>query len=321
MKSLENTSFSLIPSNASCESSVIESGLNVSHYSEKASLSQYIKKINQFPILSEEEEKFLLQDFFENQNNKSGHIVLNSHLRLVVKIAMQYKKFHASLMDLIAEGNLGLLKALKNFNLKKEVRFSTYAMLWIKASIREFLLKSLSSVKVATTSMQKKILFNLAKARKFLGFENKKLNLEEEERLAKLLNVERKDIQNHERMIYETKETSLNDLQFSEESSEKGEFISIGNTLEESQIDKNSANLLQQKLNIALNKLSKREMEIVKFRIINPEKFTLAELSLKFNVSKERIRQIQESALKKLKKILQEDEENLTFLNIEKIDN
>ena len=172
MKSLENTSLSLIPSNISYGSDVIESGLNVSHYSEKASLSQYIKKINQFPILSEEEEKFLLQDFFENQNNKSGHIVLNSHLRLVVKIAMQYKKFHASLMDLIAEGNLGLLKALKNFNLKKEVRFSTYAMLWIKASIREFLLKSLSSVKVATTSMQKKILFNLGKARKFLGFEN-----------------------------------------------------------------------------------------------------------------------------------------------------
>jgi RNA polymerase sigma-32 factor len=321
MKGLKNTSLSLIPSNTSYGNDVIESSLNVSHYSEKATLSQYIKKINQFPILSEEEEKFLLQDFFQNQNNKSGHIVLNSHLRLVVKIAMQYKKFHASLMDLIAEGNLGLLKALKNFNLKKEVRFSTYAMLWIKASIREFLLKSLSSVKVATTSMQKKILFNLAKARKFLGFENKKLNLEEEEKLAKLLNVERQDIQNHERMIYETKETSLNDFQFSEESSEKGEFISIGNTLEESQIDKNSANLLQQKLNIALKKLSKREMEIIKFRIINPEKFTLAELSLKFNVSKERIRQIQESALKKLKKILQEGEENLNFLNMEKIDN
>jgi RNA polymerase sigma-32 factor len=321
MISLKNTNLSLVPSNAPYGGAIVESGLNVSHYSEKAALSQYIKKINQFPVLTEEEEKFLLQDFFENQNNKSGHIVLNSHLRLVVKIAMQYKKFHASLMDLIAEGNLGLLKALKNFNLKKEVRFATYAMLWIKASIREFLLKSLSSVKIATTSMQKKILFNLAKARKFLGFENKKLNFEEEEQVAKLLNVEQKDIQNHERMIYETKETSLNDFQFEEESSEKGEFISSGSSLEEIQIDKNSSSLLQQKLNIALDKLSTREMEIVKFRIINPEKFTLAELSLKFNVSKERIRQIQDSALKKLKKFLQEDAEILNFINIEKTDN
>jgi RNA polymerase sigma-32 factor len=290
--------------------------LNLKIQSEKEQIAEYIKKVNAFPILTEEQEKTLLEDFFLNKNPYSGHKVLNSHLRLVVKIAMQYRKFQASMLDLIAEGNLGLLKALKNFSLKKEVRFATYAILWVKASIQNFLTKSITSIKAITTASQKKLLFSLNKAKKQLGIYDRSETIEEREKLAKMLGVASDDILKHERMMIETRAISTNEpLNIGDENmGEKGDFITENNeTLEDKIIHKSNQLLLKNKLQDALLKLSLREAEIIKYRILNPEKYTLAELSGKFNISKERIRQLQENALKKLREILKDEKELINF--------
>jgi RNA polymerase sigma-32 factor len=287
-------------------------GLIVKSYSEKEKITEYIKKINRFPVLTEIMEKELLIDFFENKNPKAGHLILNSHLRLVVKIAMQYRRFHASLMDLIAEGNLGLLKALKNFSIAKQVRFSTYAILWVKASIQNFLTNSVTSIKAITTTTQKKLLFNLSKAKKYLNLEgNDFTTLETDEKLSNILGVSSEEIRKHEKMMFETKQFSINDVMHSDEGSpsERGDFISSGEaTTEEAFIEKNNRTNLKQTLANAISKLSEREGEILKYRILKSEKYTLAQLSAKLNISKERIRQIQENALKKLKEILKNEQ-------------
>ena len=279
-------------------------------YSENGQIAEYIKTINKFPILNEQQEKALLVDFFENKNKNAGHLILNSHLRLVVKIAMEYKKYHASLMDLIAEGNLGLLKALQKFSLEKQVRFSTYAILWIKASIKHFLTKSISSIKAITTNTQKKLFFHLSKAKKYLDIENKISNPDEITKISNMLGVSKAEIYNHEKMIDEIKETSTNDIIYqNNDATERGETISSPESnLEDITLNANSNSLLKVQLADALSQLSKREAQIIKYRILKPEKYTLAELSTKFSISKERIRQIQENGLKKLKKILQNQE-------------
>ena len=279
-------------------------------YSENGQIAEYIKAINKFPILTEQQEHTLLLDFFENNNKNAGHLVLNSHLRLVVKIAMEYKKYHASLMDLIAEGNLGLLKALQKFSLQKQVRFSTYAMLWIKASIKHFLTKSISSIKAITTNTQKKLFFHLSKAKKYLQIENKISNPDEVAKLSSMLGVSKTEIHTHERMLEEIKETSTNDIIYHDNNAtERGDTISNPmSNLEDITLNANHKDLIKAKLTEALSQLSKREAQIIRYRILNPEKYTLAELSTKFAISKERIRQIQENGLKKLKKILQNEE-------------
>ena len=295
--------------------SKVSEDLVVRTQSEKQQVAEYIKKVNSFPILSEEQEKRLLQDFFTNKNPNSGHQVLNSHLRLVVKIAMQYRKFHASMLDLIAEGNLGLLKALKNFSLKKEVRFSTYAILWVKASIQNFLTKSITSIKAITTASQKKLLFGLNRAKKELGIESRIETPQDREKLSKMLGIEEVDISKHERMMTEIRQISTNDPIHGEEGviGERGDFVSNGEELEEKIIQKSNNDILKQKISNALNKLSSRESEIIKYRILNPEKYTLAELSSKFNISKEIIRQIQENALKKLRESLRHEKDLINF--------
>ena len=284
----------------------------VKAHSAKEQIREYIKAISKFPILTESEETHLLQDFFENQNPKAGHAVLNSHLRLVVKIAMEYKKYHQSLMDLIAEGNLGLLKALKKFSLQKQVRFSTYAALWVKASIKNFLTKSISSVKAITTNSQKKLLFNLSKAKKYLNIENKISSKKELGMLSQMLGVDEKEIRNYENMMIEIKESSINDkTSFEDESTEKGDTIeSAGSNIEENFEHSNSLNSVKEKIANALSNLSAREVDIIKLRVLNPEKYTLADLANKFSISKERVRQIQAQGLNKLKKILQNEIES-----------
>jgi RNA polymerase sigma-32 factor len=287
--------------------------VDVRAYSENTQIAEYIKEINKFPILTEEQERFFLKDFFENQNLKAGHIVLNSHLRLVVKIAMEYKRFHASLLDLIAEGNVGLLKALKKFSLEKEVRFATYAIIWIKASIKNFLTKSISSVKAITTNSQKKLLFNLTKAKKYLGIEGSNLNSNQVSQISQMLAVSPDEIKSYENMMFEIKETSLNDKIYSnDEVTERGDLTSNSEDNLETKIStKSEYEALKKTLKMAMEGLTEREREIVKYRILEPEKYTLHDLSNKFSISRERVRQLQDNALKKLKKILQN--ENLTF--------
>jgi RNA polymerase sigma-32 factor len=284
-------------------------------------LHEYIKMVNNFPILSEEQEKFLINDFFTNGNKSSGHAVLNSHLRLVVKIALSYKKHQAQLLDMISEGNIGLLKALKNFSTEKEVRFATYAMLWIKASIQSFLLKSFSSVKIGTTNTQKKIIFGLNKVKKYLGIE--KVETEQElKKIANVLNVSCEDITTTEKMLYNTKELSLNDFVSEEERAERGDLLSYTQSthdiekreLENKAILKDNNNLLKEKISNAFKTLTEREAEIVKQRILNDNGTTLSFLAKKFNVSIERVRQIQAQSLKKLKVHLEKDVDLMKFL-------
>jgi RNA polymerase sigma-32 factor len=292
---------------------------NSSHnQTEAVLLKAYIEKVNSFPILSEDDEKSLLEQFFIYHNKEAGHTVLNSHLRLVVKIAKDHKKYHASLLDLISEGNLGILKALKNFSLEKQVRFSTYAMFWIKASIREFLLRAMSSIaRIGTTAAQKRIIFGLSKVKKFLGIIDNVSYEANIEKVANMLNVKEKELRSVQNAMYNMTNYSMNSPLSSEDNgAELGDTIaSEDKTIETKFLENDNVNIVKGKIAEALASLSKREANIIKLRILNPEKYTLSDLSNKFNISKERVRQIQENALKKLRIALENDKEILSFIS------
>ena len=130
-------------------------------YVDKNDISAYIKKIQKFPILSHEDESKLASEWIKNRSNKAAHALINSHLRLVVKIAMKFRGYGLQLSELVSEGNLGLIQSLERFDPKKGFRLSTYAMWWIRASIQEYILHSWSLVKIGTTAAQKKLFFNL----------------------------------------------------------------------------------------------------------------------------------------------------------------
>lgn len=272
------------------------------------SFATYLREIQKFPILSAEQEYEYAIKFVENNDHEAGKILIQSHLRLVVKIAHKFKNYGLPTADLVAEGNIGLIQALKKFEPKKGFRFSTYAMWWIRAFIQDYVLRSWSLVKIGTTSAQKKLFFNLNKIKRKLGIINNEIALSDDkvDNIAKTLNVSSQEvIEMNNRLTHS--DSSLNNTINSDEDVEVADLMIDNNPSQEDIVIENQEKNRQKKLfKIAFDQLNPREQEIILKRQLSDDSSTLEELSQHFKVSRERIRQIEENALKKLKKIISE---------------
>ena len=266
-------------------------------------LSVYLAQIKKFPMLDAEEEYMLAKNWKENGNLKSAHKLVTSHLRLVAKIAMGYRGYGLPVNELISEGNLGLMQAVKKFDPDKGFRLATYAMWWIKAAIQEYVLRSWSLVKMGTTTAQKKLFFNLKKLKNQIApGQEGDLKNEQVNEISKRLAVESHEVVNMNRRMM-GQEKSLNDPIKSGETDEWQDWI-VDDSLDQELIvsQKQEYDDKKELLNSAMNLLNEREKEIIISRRLSEEPKTLEELSKKYKISRERIRQIETKAFEKLQK-------------------
>ena len=281
-------------------------------------LSVYLAQIKKFPMLDAEEEYMLAKNWRENGNLKSAHKLVTSHLRLVAKIAMGYRGYGLPVNELISEGNIGLMQAVKKFDPDKGFRLATYAMWWIKAAIQEYVLRSWSLVKMGTTTAQKKLFFNLKKIKNQIApGQEGDLKDEQVEEISKRLDVDSDEVINMNRRMM-SQEKSLNDPIKDGETDEWQDWLvddSLDQELQLSQEQEfNDKKLL---LESAMKILSNREKEIIVARRLTENPSTLEELSKKYKISRERIRQIETKAFEKLQKsmILASKSKNLLPAN------
>ena len=266
-------------------------------------LSIYLAQIKKFPMLDAEEEYMLAKNWRENGNLKAAHKLVTSHLRLVAKIAMGYRGYGLPVNELISEGNLGLMQAVKKFDPDKGFRLATYAMWWIKASIQEYVLRSWSLVKMGTTTAQKKLFFNLKKLKNQIApGQDGDLRDEQVNEISKRLDVESHEVVNMNRRMM-GQEKSLNDPIKSGENEEWQDWL-VDNSLDQELIisQKQEYDEKKELLNNAMLILNDREKEIITARRLSEEPETLEELSKKYKISRERIRQIETKAFEKLQK-------------------
>ncbi|WP_341938117.1 RNA polymerase sigma factor RpoH [Marinimicrobium sp. C2-29] len=263
-------------------------------------LNAYVQTVSRFPVLSPEEEQHLADDLYYNGNLEAARQLVMSHLRFVVHIARSYNGYGLPLGDLIQEGNVGLMKAVKRFNPERGVRLVSFAVHWIKAEIHEFILRNWRIVKVATTKAQRKLFFNLRGAKKRLAW----LNNDEAEAVAEDLGVDVKHVREMEGRL------ASYDAGFDagEEDDDDSHYVAPVHYLEDKRYDpatqledsnweENSVNNLE----VALEKLDDRSRTILQRRWLAEDKSTLHELAAEYGVSAERIRQLEKNAMKKVK--------------------
>ena len=266
-------------------------------------LSLYLAQIKKFPMLDAEEEYMLAKNWRENGNLKSAHKLVTSHLRLVAKIAMGYRGYGLPVNELISEGNIGLMQAVKKFDPDKGFRLATYAMWWIKASIQEYVLRSWSLVKMGTTTAQKKLFFNLKKLKNQIA-PGQEGDLKEEQvnEISKRLDVDTSEVVNMNRRMM-GQEKSLNDPIKKGETDEWQDWL-VDSSLDQELVisQKQEYDDKKELLGNAMKILNEREKEIINERRLSENPKTLEELSKKFKISRERIRQIETKAFEKLQK-------------------
>ncbi len=267
--------------------------------------SNYIREIQKFPILSAEEEYEYGIRLFHHNDKEAAKKLIQSHLRLVVKMAQKFKNYGIPLVDLVSEGNLGLIQAVKKFDPTKGFRLSTYAMWWIKAFIQEYILRSWSLVKIGTTIAQKKLFFNLHKIKKkILEVGDSQLDNNQISEISKILNIPAQEVLQMDSRLGQS-DTSLNNLVSINQDSEKevGDTLASQEPSQEEIAIVNQEKSRQEKLFYnAFNKLNERERDIIYKRQMIDDSMTLEELSQIYKVSRERIRQIEENAISKIKK-------------------
>ncbi|WP_339047417.1 RNA polymerase sigma factor RpoH [Candidatus Mesenet endosymbiont of Phosphuga atrata] len=275
-------------------------------------ITQYIGRVQAFPMLSQEDEVKLAKNWYESHDIKAAHKLITSHLRFVVKIAMTFKNYGLSLMEMIMEGNIGLIHAVKKFNPNLGFRFSTYAIWWVKASIKEYILKSWSFVKIGTTQAQRKLFFSLRKTKKkILGCTgNGILGKEEVKLIAEECSVSEQDvIEMNDRLMCRDK--SLNSLIGDSSDRELQDIIPSHQPNQEViYTEKEEQQLRSDILNAAFSTLDERARDILTSRHLNGKNETLEILSKRYSVSKERIRQIEEQAIAKIKKFVRSKQES-----------
>ena len=266
-------------------------------------ISIYLAQIKKFPMLEAEEEYMLAKRWKDKGNLKAAHKLVTSHLRLVAKIAMGYRGYGLPVNDLISEGNIGLMQAVKKFDPDKGFRLATYAMWWIKAAIQEYVLKSWSLVKMGTTTAQKKLFFNLKKLKNQIA-PNQEGDLRDEhvEEISKRLDVDKHEIINMNRRLM-GHEKSLNDPIKAGETDEWQDWL-VDDHLDQELIvsQKQEFDDKKELLYQAMTILNEREKEILEARRLTENPKTLEELSQKYKISRERIRQIETKAFEKLQK-------------------
>ena len=266
-------------------------------------LSLYLAQIKKFPMLDAEEEYMLAKNWRENGNLQSAHKLVTSHLRLVAKIAMGYRGYGLPVNELISEGNIGLMQAVKKFDPDKGFRLATYAMWWIKASIQEYVLRSWSLVKMGTTTAQKKLFFNLKKIKNQIApGQEGDLKDEHVSEISKRLDVDSDEVINMNRRMM-GQEKSLNDPIKSGETDEWQDWL-VDDSLDQELLVSQKQEYEDKKelLKDAMKILNDREKEIISFRRLSENPKTLEELSKKYKISRERIRQIETKAFEKLQK-------------------
>ena len=265
------------------------------------SLEAYLEKIKNFPVLTEDQEVRLVNDLQQKGDMQAAQILITSHLRLAAKIAMGYRKYGLPLADIISEANIGLMQAVKKFDLSKKVRLATYAIWWIKAAINDYILRSWSLVKIGTSAAQKKLFYNLKRIKSRLGlYENKELAPQEVKAIAKELVVNEDEVKEMNMRLGGDK--SLNVTVSDDEDDERIDFlVDKTQNIEEKVASKQEIAYKNEILNKCIKQLNEREQYIIKNRLLTYEPKTLSEVGEKFGISRERVRQIEESALKKLK--------------------
>ena len=278
------------------------SSYNLPALSNEGGLSAYLAQIKKFPMLAAEEEYMLAKNWRSTGNIKSAEKLVTSHLRLVAKIAMGYKGYGLPVNEMISEGNIGLMQAVKKFEPEKGFRLATYAMWWIKASIQEYILRSWSLVKIGTTTAQKKLFFNLKKIKNQIAPRAEgDLRKEHVSEIADKLNVSEEEVVSMNRRL-SGKEHSLN-AQIGEDGDEWQDWLVDKEMDQELKIaQKEEMDQRKDLLKDSIKILNDREREILYSRRLNDEPTTLEDLSKKYKISRERIRQIENKAFEKLQK-------------------
>ena len=266
----------------------------------KDSLFSYLEKIKNFPVLSDAEEQKLITDFQSTGNLQAAHKLVTSHLRLAAKIAMTYRRYGLPMADIISEANIGLMQAVKKFDLSKNVRLSTYAIWWIKASINDFVLRSWSLVKIGTKAAQKKLFYNLTRIKSKLGlYDNKSLSPQNVKEIAQELIVDEQDVIEMDQRLSGDK--SLNVAVSEEGEDERIDFlVDSRQNIEESYARKEEAGFKNKVLYNNIQKLNEREQFIIKSRMLTDTPMTLEDIGAKFGISRERVRQLEKRAFERL---------------------
>ena len=271
--------------------------------SSEGSLSLYLQEIKRFPILSANEEYMLAKRYKEHGDTEAAHKLVTSHLRLVAKIAMGYRGYGLPITDLISEGNVGIMQAVKKFDPDKGFRLATYAMWWIRAQIQEYVLHSWSLVKIGTTAAQKKLFFNLKKLKNQLkSIDDENLSPENVREIATKLNVKEAEVMDMENRLFSSDQSLNSPISHEKESEWQDMIVDDKETQDIKYENQNELNYRKNLFNKAMNILNSREKEIIKSRKLNDKPLKLEELSKKYNISRERVRQIEEKAIEKLQK-------------------
>ncbi len=266
-------------------------------------LSSYLHEIKKFPMLEKEKEFMLAKRLVEHNDTKAAHILVTSHLRLVAKIALGYRFYGLPVSDLIAEGNIGLMRAVKKFDPDRGFRLATYAIWWIKASISEYVLKSWSLVKVGTVASQKKLFFNLKKLKSKLNiYSDNSLKDEEAGVIAETLNVDKNDVLEMNSRLSRP-DSSLN-VPVSEDTEREAIDLLVSKDMSQEDVyaQKQERQVGLSLLNKGFEVLNKREKHILEVRRLSDKPRTLEDLGLEYGISRERVRQIENRAFEKLKK-------------------
>jgi RNA polymerase sigma-32 factor len=270
--------------------------------SGEGGLSRYMEEIRRFPMLEPQEEYMLAKRYHEHADTNAAHKLVTSHLRLVAKIAMGYRGYGLPIGEVISEGNVGLMQAVKKFEPERGFRLATYAMWWIKASIQEYILRSWSLVKMGTTANQKRLFFNLRKVKgKIQALDDGDLKPDQVKEIATRLNVSEQEVVSMNRRL--SGDASLN-APIRATEGESGEWqdwlVDDADNQEQMLIDQDELDNRRAMLRDAMKVLNDRERRIFEARRLADEPMTLEDLSAEFDISRERVRQIEVRAFEKV---------------------
>ena len=292
--------------------------VNLPSLSNEGSLGHYLQQIKKFPMLSQKEEVSLARKWISKGDTAAAHKLVTSHLRLVARIAMGYRGYGLPITELISEGNIGLMQAVKKYDPEKGFRLSTYAMWWIRAAIQEYVLKSWSLVKIGTTAAQKKLFFNLKKIKNQLSSYNEgSLKPDQVKEVAERLNVTEAEVSDMEGRLSGT-DYSLNTIISEDGQTEWQDWLVDEDADQEVKLaEKEEITKRRALLSKAINILNKREQDIITSRKLSEVPKTLEELSKDYKISRERVRQIENKAFEKIQKhmLISAKSKNLLSLN------
>lgn len=276
--------------------------------SSEDGLRRYLQEISRFPVLEPKEEYELSKRWKDHGDVNAAHRLVTSHLRLVAKIAFKFRGYGLPMGDLIAEGNIGMMQAVKRFEPDKGFRLATYAIWWIKAAIQEYILRSWSMVKVGSSATQKRLFFNLRKLKHKIGAHDARgLTNEQADDIARILDVDKQDVIDMDSRMSGS-DVYLNSTMSADSDEEKISFLEDTSDNQETMLaNHQEKTALRGRLKSALSKLNPRERDIILRRRLKEEPDTLEDLSQAYNISRERVRQIEVKAFEKIQKEMMEE--------------